>query len=80
MTGWLIVNNFIDSDKFSGIYDFFIRAGEKHGIKIIMKKTGEISFAIGEKIELPDFVIFWDKDVNLAMRLEGLGVRELNSA
>lgn len=80
MTGWLIVNNFIDSKKFYEIYDFLIRAGKKHGIDIIMKKTGEVMFFVGERINLPDFVLFWDKDINLAMRLEMLGVKVFNSA
>lgn len=80
MTGWLVVNNFIDSYKFHEIYEFLIRAGKKYGIEIIMKKTGDIFFAVGEKIDLADFVIFWDKDVNLAMRLEGMGVKVFNSA
>ena len=38
---------------------------------------------VGEKItanERPDFVLFWDKDISLARRLEREGVRLFNSA
>ena len=81
MTGWLVVNNFIDSTKFKEIYGFLINAGKKHGIDIVMKKTGEIVCAVGERVkDMPDFVLFWDKDVNLAKRLEEQGMRVFNSA
>lgn len=80
MTGWLIVNNFLKSDKFSEIYEYLMNAAKKRGIDIVMKKSGECMYYSGEKVELPDFVLFWDKDINLAKHLENMGARLFNSA
>lgn len=80
MTGWLIVNNFLRSEKFSEIYEYLVRAGKEYGADIVMKRTGECMFYVGEKTNLPDFVLFWDKDINLAKRFEDMGAAVFNSA
>ena len=80
MTGWLIVNSFIEIKKFNEIYSYLLSAAQKYGLDIELKKTCDVFFLVGEKIDLPDFVLFWDKDVNLAALLENMGVRVFNSA
>ena len=82
MKAWLIVNGFISSAKFHDLYGYLDRAAKKHGItldikttdSLVCKSNGEI---LGEGV---DFVLFWDKDVHLAKRLEKLGLKLFNSA
>ena len=82
MTGWLIVNGFIGSDKFRELYAYLERAASKRGVGLKIKNSDSLACAIGEKIydERPDFVLFWDKDIHLARRLEQEGLRLFNSA
>ncbi len=81
MTGWLIVNGFLESQKFDGIYSLLETAGDKQGIKLEKKLSCELIFSLDDPpASLPDFVLFWDKDYYLAKRLEELGVRVFNSA
>ncbi len=82
MNGWLVVNNFIDSYKFKELYNWFLEASKKFNIVLALKKTGDFVSILGkgEYIELPDFVLFWDKDIYLAQRLENMGIRVFNSA
>lgn len=82
MKAWLIVNGFISSAKFHDLYGYLDRAAKKHGItldikttdSLVCKSNGEI---LGEGV---DFVLFWDKDVHLARRLEKIGLKLFNSA
>ena len=82
MTGWLIVNGFIGSEKFIELYGYLERAASKRGIDLKIKTSDSLACAVGEKIydERPDFVLFWDKDIHLARRLEMEGLRLFNSA
>ena len=83
MKGWLIVNGFIGSDKFREIYGDLARAAAKLDILLEIKASDMFTAPIGEKLledDIPDFVLFWDKDVHLARRLESEGVRLFNSA
>lgn len=82
MKAWLIVNGFIDSKKFHELYGYLKRAGEKCGtdVEIITSDSLTCKDDIEIKKEAPDFVLFWDKDIHLGKRLEGLGIRLYNSA
>lgn len=83
MTGWLVVNCFIDSKKFTEIYCLLLNAAKEKGIKLILKKTDELVYEVSgglKGITPPDFAIFWDKDIYLAKQLENLGIRLFNSA
>lgn len=83
MTGWLIVNSFIDSSKFTELYDMLLDAAKKSGIRLELKNTVELLSVVGEDLcggTAPDFVIFWDKEIYLAQRLERAGIRVFNSA
>ncbi len=86
MYGWLIVNGYFKSDKFEELFSFLLQAAEKRGI--ILEKiencavvadvmTGKI---ITPETQKPDFVLFWDKDIRLAMTLEACGFRLFNRA
>ena len=83
MFGWLIVNSFIASEKFHSLYAFLKNAAEKSGVRLEMKTGDSLLCDIQsdfQGVPLPDFVLFWDKDVYLAKRLEAKGVRLFNRA
>ena len=83
MTGWLITNGFLQSDKFSGLYALLSAAAKGEGIELVSKSSAELSCALDEDLfrnGKPDFVLFWDKDYYLAKRLEGAGIRLFNNA
>lgn len=82
MYGWLVVNSFIDQEKFHSLYAFLKKAAEKKGIRLEIKTGADLLCEIHSSFDapLPDFVLFWDKDVYLAQRLEALGLRLFNSA
>ncbi len=83
MQGWLIVNSFIRSAKFDELYEFFKNAAEQTGVDLTLKKTDELLCDVSsnfQRFTLPDFVLFWDKDVYLARRLERAGIRVFNAA
>ena len=83
MRGWLVVNGFIRSEKFNELYYFLSSAAKKHDITLEKKSSDCFATPIGDKIcadNRPDFVLFWDKDIHLARRLEDEGLRLFNSA
>ena len=83
MNGWLIVNSFVKWDKFSEIYELLLNAGEKVGVSLEMKTSSDIFCSVQSgfsELKLPDFAIFWDKDILLARRLEKMGLRLFNSS
>ena len=77
MNGWLVVNNFINDSKFSELYSWFLDASRVNNINLILKRTGDLILLSGERPfdERPDFVLFWDKDIYLAQRLEHMGIK-----
>lgn len=79
MTGWLVVNGFLHSDKFNEIYNWLKTAFEKKGHTVDVYTNIELS-NITEITNKPDFVLFWDKDIPLAKRLEKMGLKLFNSA
>lgn len=84
--GWLIVNGYLNSNKFDEIYSWLIEAAEKLGIqlrKIANDQLASILQVSSGKTNWktkPDFVLFWDKDIALAKLLEAEGFRIFNSA
>lgn len=82
MNGWLVVNNFINDSKFSELYSWFLDASSVNNINLILKRTGDLILLSGERPfdERPDFVLFWDKDIYLAQRLEHMGIKVFNTA
>jgi RimK family alpha-L-glutamate ligase len=82
--GILVVNAFITTPGFSDAYERLELAARRHDVVLTLKTNAELVFdaANGRLLnaELPDFAIFWDKDVRLALQLEAAGVRLYNSA
>ena len=81
--GLLAVNAFLNTEKFLSVYRFLQQAAERRGIALDIVRTDEFCTPFDE---LPhgvvdaDFVIFWDKDVHAARRLERAGMKVFNSA
>lgn len=83
MRGWLVVNGFLQSNKFSELYAFLQSAAAGEGIELSVKTSTELFSVLDEGLcgdEKPDFALFWDKDFCLAKRLEQEGVALFNSA
>ena len=79
LRGWLVVNTFLDSPKFEEIYARLIRAFSLRGVPLVRKGNAELVSVLGLPVaDLPDFALFWDKDIPLARHLENLGLRLFN--
>ncbi len=76
MNGILIVNHFLNSEKFNNLHSHLIASAEKKGIRLVQKTNLEMVLCD----EIPDFVLFWDKDIMLARSLEKKGIPVFNSS
>lgn len=76
MTGILVVNAYLKSEKFDTLYRHLISSAAACGIDLQLRTNEEVLLGTPQ----PDFALFWDKDVNAARRLENRGVPVLNSA
>ena len=80
MKGYLVVNSFMKTEKFISLYEMLSNAFKNRGVSLEIKQALDISLEINKPLkEKVDFVIFWDKDIYLAERLENNGVRLFNS-
>lgn len=82
MKGILIVNGFLKTESFAETYKFLLDAAKKHGIELELKTNSDFLFPVENTLPLfgADFVLFWDKDIFLAKRLEEVGIPVFNSA
>ncbi|MBE5802607.1 MAG: RimK family alpha-L-glutamate ligase [Clostridiales bacterium] len=81
--GLLVVNAFLRTSKFDELYQILADAAKECGMALDVQTNAELICAMetGEfRKEDYAFVLFWDKDVLLAQRLEQMGVRLFNSA
>ena len=86
--GWIIYNGYLQSPAFFDYAQSLHTAAKKRGIKTTLYKNNELLALITtegfniipERLTLPDFVIFTDKDIYLAKQLEQLGIRLFNCA
>lgn len=79
MKGVLIVNGFLNGDKYYDIYNLLVNAFKTRNVQLDIVKSSEIS-GKEDLPFLPDFVMFWDKDYYLAEKLERQGLKLFNSA
>lgn len=87
MTGWLIVNEFLQSNKFNEIHSWLVEAAKKQGVILEQKTNAQLLIDLSSPVYRekspssgPDFVLFWDKDIRLARHMELLGYPVFNSA
>lgn len=84
-TGWLVVNHFLQTNKFTDLYERLSRGAKQAGLSLTVKTGSDLLYCtshgfVRPQEKLPDFVLFWDKDIRLAQTLENMGVRLFNSA
>ena len=89
--GWLIVNRFLHTDKFCELYGWFASSAEQYGVELDVLTNDELCCSLTDESaiplvngapagRLPDFVLFYDKDIRLAEQLERCGLKLYNSA
>lgn len=76
MRGILVVNHFLNTNKFNELHNHLLGAAGK--MDIDLKILTNMDAALG--CDNADFALFWDKDVNAAKMLERRGVPVFNSA
>lgn len=74
-----VINEFLESAGFSFVYGAFRSAAETRNVSLAVKTNADLSVSLPAKTDF-DGVIFWDKDVLLAERLENAGFRLFNRA
>lgn len=81
MQGVLVVNHFAKAHPFSEVCRLFLAAAETERVSLSIRTTGDFLAPVGEVPgERPDFVLFFDKDVHTARRMEDAGWRVYNSS
>ena len=80
--GLLVVNAFLRTTKFDELYTFLAEAAGKENMQLDVMTNAELVCALEADFQPEQyaFVVFWDKDVLLAQRLEQLGMRLFNPA
>lgn len=77
LNGILVVNHFLRTDKFNELHSHLVNTAEKMNISLDIKTNLQLAT---EKTVKSDFVLFWDKDISLAKRLEKMGLPVFNSS
>ena len=86
--GWLIVNEYLDTEKFLEIRKLFLSGAEKKNVKLTVYTNADFAVDLSGAVVKsrafdegePEFIIFYDKDITLACALEKMGYRLYNSA
>lgn len=80
MKGWLVVNEFLQNQKFSELTKLFLSAAKKANLSLTVYTNAELLADTKEILkQRPDFVLFWDKDIVLGNYLESQGIPLYNS-
>lgn len=80
MKGWLVVNEFLQNQKFSELTKLFLSAAQKANLSLTVYTNAELLADTKEILkQRPDFVLFWDKDIVLGNYLESQGIPLYNS-
>ncbi|WP_096153157.1 MULTISPECIES: ATP-grasp domain-containing protein [Bacillus] len=88
-TCWIIYNGNLQEAKFVDLAEWIDKAAKKHQVTSKLVKNNDLFPTIenGKAVlkgrwshDLPDFVIFLDKDIPLAMHLEMMGIPVFNSS
>ena len=83
LKGLLAVNAFLHVSKFDELYQILLDSAAKCGIMLTITTNAEIILRNEDPAflkELPDFVLYWDKDVKAARLMEQLDVPVFNSS
>ncbi|MFS0575381.1 RimK family alpha-L-glutamate ligase [Sporosarcina sp. 179-K 3D1 HS] len=78
-TCWVIYNGSLTNDKFSDQAELLREAAERAGIFAVAKKNYEVMMDLQNGLtDLPDFIVFLDKDILLASFLKNMGIPVFN--
>lgn len=88
LRGWVIYNGYLPGDKFLDFAEMIHEAAAQAGHHFSIYKNSDVISLLSkngntlhvDKQELPDYVVFTDKDIYLAKQFELLGVRLFNSS
>lgn len=83
---WIVVNGYLQQEKFSDLALFVKESADRKGISASIVRNFDLisvieagsSQLIGDFDKLPDFVLFLDKDIQLAHQLELMGLPVYN--
>ncbi|GAA0601467.1 RimK family alpha-L-glutamate ligase [Virgibacillus siamensis] len=87
--GWIIYNGYLPGNKFLDFAEWIQAAAARREVQTKIIKNNEVLTYLTRNtleiirhstIDLPEFVIFTDKDIYLARQLELMGIRVFNSA
>lgn len=77
MNAILAVNHFLSGEKFNALHSHLCKSAREENISLDIRTN--LSLSLEENVRT-DFVLFWDKDINLAKRLEKMNLPVFNSA
>ncbi|WP_440894729.1 ATP-grasp domain-containing protein [Amphibacillus sp. Q70] len=84
--GWLIYNAGMLTPKFIEIHEWYLKTAKEYQIDLISLSNSEVfigvengQFKLESKLTRPDFVLYLDKDTQLAKHLSELGIPVFNS-
>ena len=81
--GLMVVNAFLHTTKFDELYHILLNSARECGMELSVMTNAELAPIVDSAEFIPavyDFVLFWDKDVALAMQLEQRNLPVFNSA
>lgn len=82
--GWIVYNGFNNSEKFLDHVTWFEKSFKSFDILLKPVKNSDLSIILSSSFDFdfdkPDFVLFWDKDIQLAKVLESLNIPLFNSS
>jgi gamma-F420-2:alpha-L-glutamate ligase len=86
-TGWIVYNGNLPGNKFLDFAEMIRDAANRQNSNALLVKNNELLAVLGDnqmgllsELELPDYVVFADKDIYLARQLELLGIPVFNSS
>ncbi len=89
INAWLIYNYSLNTSKFNTLHDWYVKTASKKNINLQLLSNIDVYSMISNSKplivseyqgDIPDFVLFLDKDIALARQLELLGYRVYNSS
>ncbi len=83
LKGLLVVNAFLHVSKFDELYQILVDSAKRSGIELSMTNNANVLLQINNpdfRKDMPDFVLYWDKDVKAARLMEQLGIPVFNPA
>lgn len=84
MLAWLIVNEYLNTNKFTEHSIWLEQVAREKGIKILTMTNSQCLIKLTLNPELgkirPDFVLFWDKDIRLAKYIESFHIPVFNNS